>query len=104
MDRGEIVYIAIRLTLGASASFFAIMLWSKIRDTAWMLMVIGTIASYVETIHSILNRFGIRSNTRIAVGSVPLESIILPNLPTVFFITAFIIMVVRKYKKRQFIA
>jgi uncharacterized membrane protein len=100
MDLGEAVYILSRLFLGALASFFAIMLWSKIRDTAWMLLVMGTIAAYVETVYSILNLFGITKINRITLGSVPLVAIILPCLPTVFFITAFMVMVFRKYRRR----
>jgi hypothetical protein len=99
MDSGEILYISSRLLLGALASFFAIMLWSKTRDPAWMLMVTGTIASYVETVYSILNLFGVLGPA-LSVGSVPLASIILHNLPVVFYTIAFIVMVVRKYRKQ----
>ena len=100
MDSGQVTYILSRLGLGALASFFAIMLWSKTRDVAWMLMVIGTIAAYVETVYSILNLFGISGVHFLTIGSVPLISIVLPSLPTVFFIAAFAVMVVRKYRRR----
>ena len=100
MDLGQLVYILSRLGLGALASFFAIMLWSKTRDVAWMLMVIGTIAAYVETVYSILNLFGISSWGVITIGSMPLMSILLPCLPTVFFIATLLVMVVRKYRRR----
>jgi hypothetical protein len=100
MDSGQVTYIISRLALGALASFFAIMLWSKTRDIAWMLMVVGTIAAYVETVYSILERFGITGGTVLSIGSVPLVSIVLPCLPTVFFIAAFAVMVVRKYRHR----
>ena len=98
MDSGQIVYILSRLSLGALASFFAIMLWSKTRDAAWMLIVIGAIAAYAETVYSILNLFGISGGNIFTIGSVPLMSIILHCLPTIFFVIAFIIMVVRKYR------
>ena len=100
MDSGQLVYILSRLILGALASFFAIMLWSKTRDIAWMLMVIGTIAAYVETVYSILNLFGISGGSILTIGTVPIMSILLPSLPTVFFIAAFLVMVVRKYGRR----
>jgi hypothetical protein len=99
MDSGQVFYIVSRLTLGALAAFFAIMLWSKTRDVAWMLMVIGAIAAYVETVYSILEMFGISGGGGVSVGSVPLVSIVLPCLPTVFFIAAFAVMVVRKYRR-----
>ena len=99
MDSGQVIYILSRLILGARASFFAIMLWSKTRDVAWMLMVIGTIAAYVETVYAILNLFGI-SGGILTIGSVPLMSIVLPCLPVIFFIAAFAVMVARKYRRR----
>jgi len=99
MDAGEVLFIVSRLTAEALAAFFAIMLWSKTRDVAWMLIVIGTIAAYVETIYSILNLFGL-TGTQLAIGSVPLASILLPNLRTGFFIAAFVVMVVRKFRRR----
>ena len=99
MDAGEIVFIVSRLTTGALAAFFAIMLWSKTRDIAWMLMVIGTIAAYVETVYSIMGLFGI-TGTQFSIGSVPLAVILLPNLRTGFFIAAFVVMVTRKLRRR----
>jgi len=100
MDTGQVLYILSRLVLGALASFFAIMLWSKTRDVAWMFMVIGTIAAYVEIVYAILTMFGIDSGKILVIGSVPLMSILLPCLPMVFFIAAFAVMVVRKYRSR----
>jgi hypothetical protein len=98
MDSGEILFIVSRLTTGALAAFFAIMLWSKTRDVAWMLMVIGTIAAYVETVYSILNLFGI-TGSQFSIGSVAVAAIVLPNLRTGFFIAAFVVMVVRKFRR-----
>ena len=92
------IYTLSRLGLGALASFFAIMLWAKTRDVAWMLVVIGIIAAYVETVYTILGVFGITGEAIFAVGTVPVITIVLSNLPMVFFIIAFMVMVVRKYR------
>ena len=99
MDSGQIVYILGRLVLGAAASFLAIMLWSRIRDAAWILVIIGTIVAYVETVYSILILMGI-ANEYIMLGSMSLLSILLPCLSTLFFIAAFAVMVARKYRRR----
>jgi hypothetical protein len=99
MDAGEIFFIASRLSLEGLAAFFAIMLWSKTRDVAWMLMVIGAIAGYVETVYSILDLFGIMGEQP-SIASVPVAAIVLPNLRTGFFIAAFAVMVVRKLRRR----
>jgi hypothetical protein len=59
MDYGQLVVQFSKLILGAVATFLAIILWSKTRDTAWMLIVIGIIVSYVEVVFVTLNGFGI---------------------------------------------
>jgi uncharacterized membrane protein len=100
MDAGQIIFIISRLVLGALASFFAIMLWSKTRDIAWMLMVIGTIAAYIETVYSIMDLFGITAGDTLLVGSVPAAAILLPCLRMIFFIAAFLVMVIRRYRRR----
>jgi len=98
MDSGQILFVTSRLIFGAVATFFAIMLWSKIRDAAWMLMVIGTIAAYAEIVYSILDLFGLTNGDAFAIGSVPVAAIVLPLLRMSFFIAAFLIMVFRKYR------
>lgn len=98
MDTGEIIYTVSRLVIGAVAAFFAIIAWSKIRDLAWIFMVMGTIAIYVETVYSILNLFGIIVQGP-SIDSVPLALILLHNLPTAFFLAAFVVAAGRKYRK-----
>ncbi len=100
MDVGEVTLISSRLVLGAAASFLAIVLWSKTRDVAWMLIVVATIASYADTVYAILERFGLTGGLRLSIGSVPVASLLLPNLPTVLFIAAFSVMVARKSRSR----
>ncbi len=99
MGIGELVFTASRLGLGAVAAFLAIVLWSKTRDSAWMLMVIGTIAAYANTIYSILDSLGM-VETSLALGNVPLASLVFPNIPTVFFILAFAVMIGRKGRSK----
>ena len=98
MDSGQIVYIICRLTLGGAAAFLAIMLWSRTRDLAWILMVIGAITSYGEVVYSILELSGITAFSALSIGSMSVASIVLPCLPMGFFIAAFAVMVVRKYR------
>jgi hypothetical protein len=99
MDSGELLYVTSRLVLGATASFLAIMVWSKTRDAAWMLMVTGTIALYADIVYSVLDMLGVRVDL-FFIGSVSLMALILSNLPIIFFIAAFLVMVIRKYRHR----
>lgn len=100
MDAGQLLFIVSRLFFGAIASFFAIILWSQIRDMAWMLIVIGTIAAYAEIIYSILKNLGITEGFEPKIGSVPIAAIVLPNLPTIFYSIAFLVMIIRKTRRR----
>ena len=98
MDTGQLVFILSQLILGALASFFAIMLWSKTREISWMLIVIGTFTAYIEIIYSVLSVAGFAGRNSMLIGSVSMLEILLPSLRMIFFIAAFYIMVV-KYKK-----
>jgi hypothetical protein len=99
MDTGEIIFIFCRLFLGATAAFFAIMLWSKTRDIAWMLMAGGIIVAYGESLYEVLDAFGI-SFLPSAVESFPLAAI-LSSIPVLFFIAALLVMVLRTYGGRR---
>ena len=98
MDAGQLVFVYSRLILGAVATFLAIMLWSKTRDTAWMLMVIGTVIAYIEIFFSVLDITGLTAGSTLCIGSVSLAVILLPALRMVFLIAAFFVMVIRRYR------
>ena len=96
MDAGQAIYISSQLIFGALAAFLAILLWPKIRDSAWMLIIFGVIVAYIETVYSVLEIFGIAGNELIIFGSVPLISLALPVIRMSFFITAFAIMIYKQ--------
>lgn len=99
MDPGQTIYILSQLFLGAVVTFLAIMLWPRIRDAAWLLVIFGVIVSYIEIVYSILAMFGISGLDFFSIGSVPLISFILPVLRMIFFLTAFIIMLYRQSRQ-----
>ena len=100
MDSGQILFVYSRLILGAVAAFLAIMLWAKTRDIAWMILVIGTIIAYIEIVHSVLETLGIAASYSLMIGSVPLAAILLAVLRMLFFIAAFLVMVIRHYRRK----
>ena len=100
MDWEQTVYVLSRLILGALASFLAIMLWSRTRDAAWMLVIIGTIAAYIQTIYTVMSLFGIVNESDFTIGAIPLGPILLPSVPTIFIIAAFSVMLARKCRRR----
>jgi hypothetical protein len=95
MDMGHLIYILSRLILGGLAAFLAIVVWSKTRYPAWMLMAIGAIAGYAEIVYSILGILGITEGAVFLPGSVP-AALVLANLPVCFFIAAFSVVIVQK--------
>jgi len=97
MDTGQTVQIICRLIVGTAGAFFAILLWARTRDTAWMLVIIGVITAYVHTVYEVLAIAGI-SSVNANSAAMSFLSIVLSNLPGVFFIAAFAVIVARKYR------
>lgn len=100
MDSGQTIFILSQLSLGALATFLAILLWARTRDIAWMLVILGTIAAYVEIVYSILNIFGISGLAFFYIGSVSLIAFVLPSLRMLFFIIAFTVMIIRQVRQK----
>jgi len=100
MDTGQTIFITSQLVLGALAAFLAILLWPRIRDAAWMLIICGVIVAYIETVYSILKDFGIAGEEIMILGIIPLVSFVLPSIRMLFFITAFAIMVIKQSRQR----
>ncbi|MDR2135129.1 MAG: hypothetical protein LBO76_00780 [Treponema sp.] len=99
MDSEQAIVVFSRLLVGALAAFCAIVLWSRTRDTAWMLVVGGTITAYGEKLYTVLNLLGIVAPLP-PIGPVPLLAVVLPNIPAMFYISAFLVMVARSYEIR----
>jgi hypothetical protein len=89
MDQGQTFYIFSRLILGAVAVFFAIVLWTKTRDAAWMLVIFSALTAYVEIIWSILEFMGINA------AGFSFLTVFLPVLRMGFLIAAFLVMIIR---------
>ena len=99
MSTESIIFIISRLVFGAGATFLAIILWSRTRDSAWMFIVVGTIFRYGQIMFDTFAVFGIvRDNLVIIPGYLGIDTI-LENLPYIFFIVAFVIMIRRTFQK-----
>lgn len=100
MSTGIIVYLVSRLLVVAAAAFLSIVLWSRTRDLAWMLIVIGTIASYADILFDLLVRFGLLDEAGFSPFGIPLGRMLFSNLPYLFFSAAFLVMIARKGRSR----
>lgn len=96
MDAGLTVYLVSRLVVAGVATFLAIVLWSRTRDLAWMLIVIGAVSSYAEVIFDLLSRFGLIDEDLLSLFGIPLARVLFSNLPYLFLSAAFLVMIVRK--------
>jgi hypothetical protein len=85
-----------RLALGSAATFMSIILWSKTRDTAWMLVIIGVIVAYGESVFQTLKAFGIVKAEILIMADISIFEIVLANLPMLFFAVAFLVMIIRR--------
>ena len=96
MSSGDTVLLVSRLATAAIAAFLAILLWSRTRDLAWMLIVIGVISSYADILFDLLARLGLVDETRYNLLGLPLGRMLLSNLPYLFLCSALLVMISRK--------
>lgn len=95
MGTEDIILAASRLSLGAAATFLAILFWSKTRDTAWMLIIMGTILKYGEILYTTFGIFGLVPTDVVIIEGVLKADTLLMNLPLLFYIAAFGVMIRR---------
>lgn len=95
MQTAELVDMLVRLVVGAVAGFFAILLWAKTRDSAWMLMIAGTIAYYGFVVYETLKVFGVVASDVYILPGVLAASVVLENFPPLLFTVGFVLMLIR---------
>ncbi|HOZ72169.1 MAG TPA: hypothetical protein PK179_06610 [Spirochaetales bacterium] len=92
----DIAALALRFAVMAVATFLAIIVWSRVRDVSWMLIVVGIIAGYGDILYSLLVEFGLVPDIGEAMGGLSFLAFVAPNLPWVFFSIAFMTMLARR--------
>lgn len=92
----SIIALSLRFLVMAVATFLSIIIWSRKRDAAWMLIVVGVLAGYGDILYSLLIEFGIVPELGQAPGLVGLLAYIIPNLPWLFFSAAFISIIIQR--------
>ena len=95
MTEASLILYIIKLVLGGIAAFLAIMLWSKTRDAAWMSLVAGIVTSYASIVYEMLVDLGIVLGTGPLVFGLPLATLLFTVIPTLFYILAFILILLR---------
>lgn len=91
-----VLLMMIQLISGALGTLFAILLWAKTRDSAWMLVIIGVILWYGRILFEALETFGI-ARLELSIRALNLIALsALENLPIVFITLGIIVMINRK--------
>ncbi len=96
MSPADTILLVSRFATSAVAAFLSILLWSRTRDLAWMLIVIGVISSYADILFGLLARLGLVDESRFALLGIPVGRILLSNLPYLFLCAALLVMISRK--------
>ena len=90
----DTIIILVRLISSGVATFFAILLWSRTRETAWLLAVIAVVISFAEVVFTTMEFFGlVRGDTFVALT---LFRSFLAAIPYVFFSAAFLVALARR--------
>lgn len=98
MTQAQMILYMIKLLFGGLAAFFAIMLWSKTKDSAWMCMVAAIVVRYAGFIYDMMCDLAIVIPMGMKIYGISITSIIFAVLPDIFFIIAFILMLCRSNK------
>jgi len=90
---GIVLELLVRLVFGGVAAFFAIVLWTRVRDAAWILVIAGILASYAALLYEILGYFGFFPTTGLTLWGMNPARLISDNVSVICFIVAFILMI-----------
>lgn len=93
---GALAILASRFAFVAVSTFLAIIVWARVRDAAWMFMVVGVVAGYADILYALLGEFGLQPRLLLTLAGADPLAMILPNLPWLFFSIAFAVMARRK--------
>lgn len=95
MIQSTLLMFIIKLALNGVAAFLAILLWSKTRDAAWMSLVAGAVTGYAGIVYELLVALGVVLEGTVLIAGIPLLTLLFTVIPTLFYILAFILMLVR---------
>ena len=93
MERTQLILYIIKLVLGGLVALFAIILWGRLRDGAWMSLIAGIVINYAGYIYNMLVDMHLVELDKYQLFGLPLTSLIFSVIPQLLFLIAFIIMI-----------
>ena len=95
MVDSQLIFFIIKLALSGLTAFFAILLWSKTGDAAWMSLIAAIVINYAGVVYTMLIQLGILAEDKLLIYGLPLTSLLFTIVPQVFVILSLILMIVR---------
>ena len=92
----KILLFIIKLISGGIVAFLAILLMSKKRSLAWSFLVSGFLLSYAALVYELLIELGVLTATKYGLWGIPVSTLACVILPALCYITAFIIMLIKR--------
>lgn len=92
----ELLLDIIKLSLGALTAFFAILVWNKTREGAWVCLICACVTRYAGIVFELLVKLGIILNDGPKFFGIPVSTLLFTVNPSLFIICAFIIFLRRK--------
>ena len=92
----QLFLFIIKLVLGGIAAFLAIFVMSKTRDASWTFLVAGFLFSYAALVIELMEELGIFDVNAVTIFGFPLIPLLCALIPSLLFITAFIIKLCKK--------
>lgn len=95
MTQSQMILYVIKLILGGAWAFSAILLWSKTKDSVWMCLVTGSVCKYASLVYEMFVTLGVIVPEALNICGIPVSMLVFTVLPDLFFIAAFVIMLIR---------
>jgi len=91
----KILLFIIKLSAGGIVAFLAILLMSKKRNASWTFMTGGFLFTYIALVYELLIELGIVTASTYLIFGIPLSTLISAILPSLCFITSFLIKLIK---------
>jgi hypothetical protein len=101
VDTAELLLMVAKLLLGGVTAFLAILLWAKIGNGVCIAFLIAGLTNYVGIVIETLAGVDIIAFDVPAVLGIPLGSLVFTVVPFIFYIIAFVMILVQLKRSAQ---
>jgi hypothetical protein len=98
MDGAELLLMVAKLLLGGFTAFLAILLWAKIGNGVCIAFLVAGLTNYVGIVIETLSAVDIIAFNVKTLYGIPLGSLVFTVIPFIFYIIAFVMMLVQLRK------